>query len=66
MDSDDSERKDTADIDIRSVKVSHDRRSATLKLNGLQAKRIFERNLGEGILARDGSKLINRNSTIPQ
>ena len=52
-----SPQRDVTDIPIKKVKLGNDGRSLLLKMDGLKAKRIFELNLGERIVAADGAQL---------
>ncbi|MBK1879848.1 hypothetical protein [Pelagicoccus mobilis] len=52
-----SPQHDLTDILIRNVTLGKDGRSVHLKVDGLQKKRIFELNLGDNIVASDGTPL---------
>ncbi|MEM9158410.1 MAG: hypothetical protein AAGB46_05115 [Verrucomicrobiota bacterium] len=52
-----SNQKDMTEIAIKDAEVSQDGLTVSLKIDGLEAKRIFELNLQEGLLARDGSRI---------
>lgn len=52
-----SPQHDVTEIPVEKVKMGKDGRTLRLKLNGLEAKRIFELNLSERIVAADGAQL---------